>query len=288
MNLRSSAGWRRLGLSVALVLGPVILGTFAFALVNVNAFMRSSWALWTLIASVFTIYSIGYVADIIRRREAGTGLSPTGDGSPLVVANADSQRIVLTAQPHVRTTTWVVASIWAGTLVVLLYAAFRFWWMLANGVALDWTLVVAGALLICFAAVLPSIVGWRRFRLAVAGLADAGHAWPTFRTDQFADSLHQLRPGAVIPQDLLLLVSDSRISVWTTERVPRLLISLPRSAPTTLAAVELADRLGSLGMRIGYRANGEIWTFDLVLRRRGALTYFRPSSRDAEEFARVV
>jgi hypothetical protein len=90
MDLRTSVGWRRLGLSTLIVFAPLALSMITFLVLDIQGFMYSGWAIWVLIASLLIPYSIAYTADLLRRREARRGEDLSGDSSPLVFTEASS------------------------------------------------------------------------------------------------------------------------------------------------------------------------------------------------------
>ena len=57
----------------------------------------------------------------------------------------------------------------------------------------------------------------------------------------------------LFPQDLIVSLSATDISVWTTDSETRLLLSLPRDAETAVSSVRISDRLGSTGIRLERR-----------------------------------
>lgn len=274
MNLRTSAGWQRLFLVVLIMLGPLGLATLGFAIVNIQGFMHSGWAVWILAACILVLYSIAYVTDVIRRREA-RGSDMDGDSSPLIFADGSKvaepgPQPVSSGRNGVSTTTWI----WIGLTAVVGYGIVRFAWDMANGVSVDWTVVVALVVVACAAAIMPSAIAWQRFLRSVASIGDLRAAWPVFRTDQFAEQLHRSRPGAIIPQDLVLIADASHLSVWTAEREPRRLVSLPLDGSVTVRSAVLSDRLGKAGVRVQRTVAGETDAFELVSRRKGVFTYF--------------
>ncbi|MFE4950511.1 hypothetical protein ACFQ9V_10435 [Leifsonia sp. NPDC056665] len=281
MNLRTSAGWRRLGLIVLIVLAPIVLGVLGFALVDVQGFMSSPWAFWLLMASLFIPYSIVYTADTLRRREARTAVTPSGDSSPLVFASSADPKPEKVSVDSGRSSGSSAAWIWVGLVLVVAYAVVRVALALANDGDFDWTVVVALFAVVCIATIMPSVIAWQRFRRSALRIDDS-IAWPTLRTDQFASQLHRSRPGAVIPQDLILSATESAVNVWTTEREPRLLLSLPRDTATTVRPVTTADRLGSTGVVLERHVDGQVEAFELIVRRRGVFTYFRTDHATAE------
>lgn len=289
MNLHTSAGWRRLGFIAVIVLAAPCLGTIGFAILNIQAFMRSVWAVWTLLGCVLTIYSIAYVADWLRRREARSSVNPAGDSSPLIYAGvADTggagSRVVATTRSRGPVTRWI----WVGLIVVAGYAGFRFAWAMANGAGFDWTIVVALVLVAASAVVMPSVVAWQTFQRSAAQVGGSGTSWPVFRTDQFAEELHRVRPGATIPQELMIVGNESEVAVWTTERQPRLLLSMPRDASTGITAVAAHDRLGTTAVRLERKENGQTVAFDLIVRRKGSFTYFRVDQAVAQQCASEI
>lgn len=289
MRLSTSAGWRRLALIAFIVLGPIELGVIGFAIVNIHGFMYSPWAFWVLIVCLFVPYSIAYTADILRRREARGAETYSGDSSALVfpsLPNSPSQgeEKASSASSSRSSATWI----WVCLALVAAYAAVRLASSLANGVELDWTTLAAVVVVACLAVIMPSAIAWQRFQRSVASLPDALATWPAFRTDQFAAELHQNRPGATIPQDLILVATGSAVNVWTNERAPRLLLSLPRDPATTVRATIARDRLGSTGVRLERHSGIQVEAFELVVRRKGIFTYFRTSQETAERFLREL
>lgn len=283
MDLRTSAGWRRLGLSTLVVAAPVGLGLFGFLLFDIQGFMQSGWAVWVMCACLVIPYALGYTADMLRRREARRGEDPVGDASPLVLVSASNrvgpQRESSPARRGARSSNlWI----WVGLVLVIAYAVLRIVWALADGAVFDWTAVIALVAAAALAIILPSAIAWQRFRRSAATTEESAVAWPTFRTDQFAAEIHQSRPGATIPQDLILSASESAVSVWTTEREPTLLVSLPRDATTTIRGAKISDRLGSTGIRIEHQEGANTYAFELVVRRKGIFTYFRTDQTTAE------
>ncbi|KQR50760.1 hypothetical protein ASF88_16120 [Leifsonia sp. Leaf336] len=266
-----------------IIAAPVGLGLFGFAIFNVQGFMNSTWAFWALMACIFVPYSILYTADMLRRREARRGGGSAGDASPLVFAGGlspdESEGASSATHSGVRSST---AWIWGGLVLVIAYAGFRIAWALVNGAQFDWTAVVALVVAAGLAIIHPSALGWQRFRRSVRSIGSQAVAWPTFRTDQFAGELHVSRPGATIPQDLILLASESTVSVWTTEREPKLLLSLPRDVNTKIRAMSVSDRLGSTGVRMERQDGPDSHAFDLIVRRRGIFTYFRTDQATAQ------
>lgn len=278
MDLTTSAGWRRLFLVVTIILAPFGLAALGFAVVNIQGFMRSGWALGTLLACLFIPYSIAYVIGMLRRREA-RGSGNDGDASPLVFAGGPHDAVsrpqpAAPAHDGVTATTWI----WIGLAAVTAYGVFRFAWAMANGASLDWTLVVALVIVACAAAIMPSAIAWQRFLRASARIGGAGSVWPVFRTDQFAEELHRSRRGAVVPQDLILVSDVSGLSVWTTEREPRCLVAMPLDGAVTVRSLALSDRLGRAGVCLRWTGDGETDTFELVTRRKGVFTYFNAGS----------
>ncbi|MCI0158905.1 hypothetical protein KNO15_19560 [Leifsonia shinshuensis] len=289
VDLRTSAGWRRLGLSTLVVAAPVGLSMFGFLLFDIQGFMQSGWAIWVLLACLFVPYALGYTADMLRRREARRGEEPAGDASPLVLVRGASGvgpigESSLSRRGARSSNLWI----WVGLVLVIAYAVFRIVWALANGAVFDWTAVIALVALAAVAIILPSATTWQRFRRSAGMIGGSAVAWPTFRTDQFAAELHRSRPGATIPQDLILSASESAVSVWTTEREPKLLVSLPRDATTTIRAAKIRDRLGSTGIRIDHQEGADEYAFELVVRRRGIFTYFRTDQTTAEMCASEI
>ncbi|WP_158864176.1 hypothetical protein [Leifsonia sp. AG29] len=275
-----------MALIVVAVLAPIGLSMVGFAILDIQGFMRSSWAFWVLMVCLFVPYSLAYTADIFRRREARTAVSSAGDASPLVFASSSS---VPLSEPEIGRVESASRShygwIWVGFAAFVAYAAFRIAWALAGGAAFDWTAVIALVAIVCFASIMPSVVAWQRFRRAVLRIDKARATWPAFRTDQFATELHRSRPGATIPQDLILSASNSTVDVWTAEREPRLLVSFPRDAATTLNAFASVDRLGSSGVRIERHDGHSVEPYEFIARRKGVLTYFRTDEATAQRCA---
>jgi hypothetical protein len=246
----------------------------AFLVLDLQGFMYSGWAVWVLIGSLLIPYSIAYTADLLRRRGARRG-EDSGDSSLLVFTEVSSGEASLAKSSALDSsprsdTVWI----WVGLAFFAAYAVVRIVWALLNGADVDWTVAVALVAVAGLATILPSAIGWQRFRRSAIRIGGSVTAWPTLRTDQFASELYRSRPGAIIPQDLILAATESAVSVWTTYREPKLLLSLPRDA-ATIRAVTLTDRLGSTGIRIEHHGGEDSSSFDLVVRRTGTLTYFR-------------
>jgi hypothetical protein len=171
---------------------------------------------------------------------------------------------------------------------VVAYAVFRVSWALALGGSFDWTIVVSLAVVIPIATIVPSVIAWQRFLDATSKVAGAQFVWPVLRTDQFATELHHHRPGIIIPQDLALVVVGRELAIWTTERKSRRILALPLDSATEISGTTVQDRMGFAAIRLVRRDQSHTDSFELIVRRKGLLTYFRADQSTTQDVLRQL